>query len=698
MPPDSVGERYYSDTTEGIRRLEQYLCEQKPRPTYPDRTTLIHVGIKICQMMRVALANERESSSHSPGFDIFQLCATYNKHLADFEKQILNFIPLIDPYAQPFEIIEPIKSFIRKFEPNFVLILRSYSKNMYELNAIQNLYSSYVNIFSPYVPEEYLSFNEAPKWFVFLSFPHIHSRDVLRHIITVSHEMLHLRDYVLGITSSLLNEIYISESDIQTLVDQIGNFQIPTAISSSPPLTMETIYSRHEIERETKEICSNILENWLSEIVADLLATSVFGPAYFFSLAHLSLSLGIMDQHSASHPSSRFRLKIMWEILNNLGYIDGHGGSDREVYLELGKWQTYLDEDVNPICIPPVYEPHCKIAELKVLATKTTILTKVADVTEVESYKADIFKSKVPKLVELLDHGISPAEIKEGGRITPADLPSILNAGYIFFLTHLERIYSILGNYGDNHLHVSKLNELLLHAIQASTIFQRWLNLHSRQYIVVSKGRRNICAKGTHGAAPSEIELLSKMNTANISERLIITPYLEIDLHNGTIDLHLGTKFLLFKLTQHGAIDPSTITEEQAFELLERQQLRLGDALVLHPRQLLLASTLEYVSIPLDLGATVITRSSYGRLGLITATSIFVHPGFKGCLTLELTNVGNSPITLRPGERIAQHVFEYHIPSGKSFTSKYLLATGPEFPKMWEDKDREFPSQLGTSN
>ncbi len=647
--------------------------------------------------MRVALANERESISHSPDFDLFQLCDIYNKHLADFKKQILNFIPLIDPYAQPFEIIEPIKSFIRRFEPSFALILRSYSKEMYELNAIQNLYSSKLNIFSPYVPEEYQSFEGTKKWYVFLSFPRIHSRDVLRHLITVSHEMLHLRDYELNITSGLLSEIRISEGDIQPLVDNIRNYQIPTTSSSSPPLTLETIYSPHEIERETKEICSNILEKWLSEIVADLLATSIFGPAYFFSLADFSLSLGIMDQHSDSHPSSRFRLKMMLEVLRNLGYMDDHKGNGRVVYLELEKWQSYLGVDVSPICVPSEYKPYCEIAELKVLATSTMIITKVAGVIQNESYDAATFKTKVPKLVELLDNGISPAEIKEKERITPADLSSILNAGYIFFLTHLDHIYSILGDYGDHHLHVSKLNELLLHAIQASTFFQRWLKLQNKQYIEVSKRGGKVGSKGTKGA-PSAMELLNKMHVANIGERLIITPHLEIDIHDCTVDLHLGTKFLLFKLTQHGTITPSTITEEQAMELLERQQLRLGDELILHPRQLLLASTLEYVSIPLDLGASVITRSSYGRLGLITATSIFVHPGFKGCLTLELTNVGNSPIILRPGERIAQLVFEYHNPGLKPFTSKYLLATGPEFPKMWEDRDREFPILLGTND
>ncbi|MBI4186658.1 MAG: dCTP deaminase [Chloroflexi bacterium] len=689
MTDDSISERHYKDTVEGILRLEQYLSEQKAPPTYPDRTTLIETGIRICQMMRASLQNERQSS-----FDLFQLCATYNKHRKDLEEQILDFIPLMDHFAQPFEIVEPIKASIRKFEPSFALILRSYSQDNYELYARGGLYESYVNILSTYVPDKYRVF-KTPKWFVFLSFPRIHSRDVLRHVITVSHEMLHLRDRVLGITSDLLSEIQILPEDIKSLVEQIRTVPLPTERPLLPPLTMGEIYSPHDIERGTKEVCSKILENWLSEIIADLLATRIFGPAFFFSLAHLSLSLGAMDQHSLSHPSSRLRLRTMLEVLRNLGYMK-KGTTDQVVYSELEEWDAYLKEEVSPISIPPDIGRHFRIAESKVEATKTTIMAKAEQVTASETYDTDVFQSEVPKLVELLCTGVSPAEIKENKSIKPARLASILNAGYIVFLAHLSRLNTMLGGHRDNHLVVSKLNDLLLHAIQASTIPQQWRQWRDKRHIEEANGKESVEAETTERTgAPSAVELLNKIFASNLNDQMVITPQLKPDPRDGTFDLHLGTKFLLFRLTRYGIIDPSTITEEQTHELLERLQLRLGEEIILHPGQLLLASTLEYISMPPDLGASVVTRSSYGRLGLVTATSIFVHPGYKGCLTLELTNVGNSPIVLRPGERIAQLAFEYHIPSKKPFTSKYLLATGPEFPKMWEDFDHKFLMKLG---
>jgi len=55
--------------------------------------------------------------------------------------------------------------------------------------------------------------------------------------------------------------------------------------------------------------------------------------------------------------------------------------------------------------------------------------------------------------------------------------------------------------------------------------------------------------------------------------------------------------------------------------------------------------------------AYVAGRSTWGRLGLIVATAVGVHPGFAGNLTLELRNLGETPLTLYPGQTIAQLFF-----------------------------------------
>lgn len=58
--------------------------------------------------------------------------------------------------------------------------------------------------------------------------------------------------------------------------------------------------------------------------------------------------------------------------------------------------------------------------------------------------------------------------------------------------------------------------------------------------------------------------------------------------------------------------------------------------------------------MPRSLCGYVTGKSSWGRRGLVIETAPGVHPGFTGCLTLELANVGEIPIAIRPGTHICQ--------------------------------------------
>jgi dCTP deaminase len=105
---------------------------------------------------------------------------------------------------------------------------------------------------------------------------------------------------------------------------------------------------------------------------------------------------------------------------------------------------------------------------------------------------------------------------------------------------------------------------------------------------------------------------------------------------------------------------------------------------------LALGSTFEYMCMPPDLEAQVEGRSSWARVGLQIATATSIEPGFKGVLTLELSNVGTIPIRLYPGIRIAQLFFrettsKVQNPYGHS--RKYKCPIGPEFSQIHNDRD-----------
>lgn len=149
---------------------------------------------------------------------------------------------------------------------------------------------------------------------------------------------------------------------------------------------------------------------------------------------------------------------------------------------------------------------------------------------------------------------------------------------------------------------------------------------------------------------------------AQPAKALRITPWLggrPSESGSASIDLRLGCWFVVLRRTRVAMLDvydePEQIPSEE--KLAKEHYVPFGKAFVLHPRSFVLGVTLEWIKMPHDLGAYVVGRSSWGRRGLIIATATGVHPGFTGCLTLELTNLGEIPISIRPGTTICQLFF-----------------------------------------
>jgi dCTP deaminase len=159
-------------------------------------------------------------------------------------------------------------------------------------------------------------------------------------------------------------------------------------------------------------------------------------------------------------------------------------------------------------------------------------------------------------------------------------------------------------------------------------------------------------------------KLLNRHDLA-VEDRLIITPILDWDnqLKQGTasVDLRLGQTFRVPKRTKIDHIDYlDPLHSERVLNHREEYHILLGDYFVLHPRQFILGETIEWVYLPRDLSAQVVGKSSMGRDGLIIETAPGVHPGYSGILTLEITNLGEIPIRLYPGMKIAQ-LFIYEV-------------------------------------
>lgn len=165
----------------------------------------------------------------------------------------------------------------------------------------------------------------------------------------------------------------------------------------------------------------------------------------------------------------------------------------------------------------------------------------------------------------------------------------------------------------------------------------------------------------------------------------------ELQIQPSSVDLRLGGTFRVFKNLHVPYVNP--LEDEELEKYTETVELDDDEPFILHPGEFVLGTTLERVEVPPDLVARVEGRSSLGRLAVIIhATAGFVDPGYRGQITLELSNLGPVPVALYPGMRISQIVFEQlsseaERPYGSGRGSKYQDQEGPIASRITVDEE-----------
>lgn len=147
---------------------------------------------------------------------------------------------------------------------------------------------------------------------------------------------------------------------------------------------------------------------------------------------------------------------------------------------------------------------------------------------------------------------------------------------------------------------------------------------------------------------------------------LRIEPWLPDSLQPSSVDLHLGPVLLVDT--------PDGFREH-----------RLDDdgPYGMYPGDCILAATLECVTVPPDLVAVLVGKSSLARLFLETEAAGYVDPGWHGRLTVELVKRGHRPVGLSYGMSICQIRFETMLaPATRPYGtpgvgSRYQNSLGP---------------------
>ena len=145
--------------------------------------------------------------------------------------------------------------------------------------------------------------------------------------------------------------------------------------------------------------------------------------------------------------------------------------------------------------------------------------------------------------------------------------------------------------------------------------------------------------------------------------KIKIDPYDPTKVKSVSVDLTLGEQ----------ALNPDT-----------GRQLDLNDY-HLSLDEFLLANTAETITLPNNLMARIIPRSSLARLGvLVTFDADLLPPNYSGKPILTMKNLSKKPVLLRAGISVCQILFEEVDKPVEGYRSRYQH-TKPEPSKLEEE-------------
>jgi dCTP deaminase len=176
----------------------------------------------------------------------------------------------------------------------------------------------------------------------------------------------------------------------------------------------------------------------------------------------------------------------------------------------------------------------------------------------------------------------------------------------------------------------------------------------------------------------------------NDPKSLVITPLLlRTDPYDhDSIDLRLGSYFLIPQSPPAPFLDPTDENSSKQSHLKVHKPL--GTYLVIPAHQTVLGATLEFIKLPHDVSGQILTKSSVARTFLLIETAPWVHPLYRGCLTLEIANVSNTPQVLYPGFHIGQLILianDKPADETQPLSGAYVGPIEPESPALKHPKD-----------
>jgi dCTP deaminase len=508
-----------------------------------------------------------------------------------------------------------------------------------------------------------------------LSFAGLDTHDALLYPI-LAHELGHFIDY--SFTPPL---------NLDTSINQKG------AIAFAKVVAVLTAKATGVPAGVANQIWNDVVgrvNTCVRELLADLLAIRMMGFGFFAAQTELLKTISPWPDPEplvtgSGYPSTKFRV---WSMLRHLLSADFPGNiraffaaNVTPATLDLTPLTHYLSEwetlamfgtDLNgkPIPVDPNSQPDVTTA-LDALTANAVLnaYDVIVDVakTAIPDANAAHLTTQFFERVERLKVDLPPTVQTE----RKDSFAEIMAAGWAYELT-----------YGEEREH-------------HKTDLQAQFKEYQKTCQLLMKGVELIPDSDTSSvqlSATNEKEVGTVLSRAHMGNRLQLPvaderhlgliPITAKTIEAASADLRLGNWFVALRRTRLPGVRLGQDGSDERLARIGREEtfVATGKPYLIHPGDLILGATLEFVALPPDLMAFVEGKSKWGRLGLIVATASQVAPGFHGVIVLELANAGTVPLELIPGTPIAQMVFQrmsQRLPDEDLYRGKFYCQIKP---------------------
>lgn len=425
---------------------------------------------------------------------------------------------------------------------------------------------------------------------------------------------------------------------------------------------------------------ANLFFERACEHFCDLVGHRIFGVAFDLSLLRSFLTLPEPEKDPGGHPSPLHRMNLAYKRLSDAA----QSCTSPDAKIALVKTITMLTQKCEQLAQVKISDDdlHCYQIALDLLETQNK-----------PQINKTLLEQAWAKVCPELDGFRPPFETVSSDLPEPILPSEIISAASVYSYggAYEKNSFYVNSELDDEEKHLTLRNILIKHACYAISLYD----------FVKSSSKKMREDTNLPTKLDRTLWRFRSRESGGSKAELIVTPSIApgAQYSVNSIDLRLGSSFLINKPSRFTHISPHKVckdpNESSTFKYgyFDREEIAVGCQFILHPHQFVLACTLEYVCLPHDYYAFVLGRSTWGRLGLNIATATTVQAGFKGCLTLELRNLGETPLPLTVGTRISQ-LSIVPVPEGTSTghgyyasKNKYIAPVSAELPKIESDGD-----------